>query len=170
MDCHYTINNKRIVTRFINPEKAVNAPVLVLLHEGLGSIELWKKVPEQLATATGLAVFLYDRQGYGYSDALDLPRPFDYLQREAFDWLPLVLEEAGIKNPILFGHSDGGSIALLYASRYPCTALVIESAHVLVESVTLEGIKTAKNAYGSSNIREKLYRYHGEKTDDLFSA
>lgn len=170
-DNHRIINNKKLYTRWIKPEGvAADAPVLVLLHEGLGCIEMWKRVPEMLAQATGMPVFLYERQGYGKSDPLELPRPKDYLEREAFDWLPQVLEAEGIQTPILFGHSDGGSIALLYAARYAVRAVIAESAHVCVEEVTLEGIRDAQQAFRESNIREKLQRYHDDKTDALFSA
>lgn len=168
-------NGKRLYSKRWLPETEASLgelPVLVLLHEGLGSVALWKNVPEQLALRLGLEVFAYDRQGYGLSDRMDLPRPMDYLQREAFEWLPSVLEQAGMgeRPPVLFGHSDGGSIALLYASRHPCSALVVESAHVYVEPVTLAGIETAKQAFRDTDIRSRLQRYHGDKVDDLFDA
>jgi pimeloyl-ACP methyl ester carboxylesterase len=91
------------------------APTLVLLHEGLGCVELWRDVPERLAAATGWGVFAYSRFGYGRSDLTTLPRPMDYMQREAFTVLPQVLYAAGIEQAVLVGHSDGGSIAAVYA-------------------------------------------------------
>ena len=91
------------------------APTLVLLHEGLGCVELWRDVPEHLAAATGWGVFAYSRFGYGRSDLTTLPRPMDYMQQEALVVLPQVLDAAGIEQAVLLGHSDGGSIAAVYA-------------------------------------------------------
>ncbi|MEH0155090.1 alpha/beta hydrolase [Limibacter armeniacum] len=144
------------------------APTLVFLHEGLGCIEFWKDVPSLLAQETGLNILSYDRQGHGQSDPLSSPRTVEYLHHEAQLVLPLLLEKLGISRPILIGHSDGGSIALLYAAHHPTRAIVTEAAHIFVEEVTLEGIKHAVAAY--PKIKDKLYKYHGEKTDTLFYA
>jgi pimeloyl-ACP methyl ester carboxylesterase len=149
---------------------AKEKPTLVFLHEGLGCIELWKGFPELLATATGLNAIVYERQGYGASDPLDLPRPMDYLEREALDYLPELLRQLKIKNPILVGHSDGASIALVYAGRYPVKALISEAAHVFVEEETLKGVVEAKNSPVLPIIKEKLKKYHGDKTNDIFHA
>ena len=92
-----------------------DAPTIVLLHEGLGSVTLWRDVPERLATATGWGVFAYSRFGYGQSDTVELPRPMSYMHDEASDVLPRVLRAAGIERTVLIGHSDGGSIAAIYA-------------------------------------------------------
>ncbi len=91
------------------------APTLVLLHEGLGCIRLWRDFPEKLAAATGFGVFAYSRAGYGYSDTADLPRPIDYLTREALDVLPHVLDKIGFQRGVLLGHSDGATIAAIYS-------------------------------------------------------
>ena len=112
-------------------------PVLVLLHEGLGCIAMWKRFPAALATATGCRVFAYDRLGYGGSGPLREPRQTDYLHRYAHEELPAVLDAEGIEAPVLVGHSDGGSIALLYAARHTPQAIVTVAAHVHVEPITL---------------------------------
>lgn len=164
--------NKRLrVQQLSHTEgRAKGHPTLVFLHEGLGCIELWKGFPALLAAAVGLDAIVYERQGYGQSDPLDLPRPMDYLQREALDYLPELLRQLNIEKPILVGHSDGGSIALVYAGRYPVEALITEAAHIFVEEVTLKGVADAKNNPYLAVIKEKLRKYHGDKTDDIFSA
>jgi pimeloyl-ACP methyl ester carboxylesterase len=114
----------------------------------------------------------YDRWGYGLSEPFDRPRTSRYLHDEAYDAMPDVLRAAGIGQAVLFGHSDGGSIALLFAARFPeLTAGVIsEAAHVFVEEVTLEGIRAAVSAYAENDLRQRLARHHREKTDRVFSA
>ncbi len=146
-------------------------PTLVFLHEGLGCLELWKDFPEKLCQATGLNGFVYERVGFGKSSPLGLvPRPFDYLEREGRDILPAVLKEAGITNPLLVGHSDGGSIALVYAAHHPdaLCAAITEAAHVFVEPVTLKGIQDAGKLYFEGNLKSKLERYHFENTHKAF--
>lgn len=106
------------------------APTLVLLHEGLGCVALWRDVPEQLAAATGWGVFAYSRFGYGQSDPTALPRPMDYMQQEAQTVLPRVLAAAGIERAVLVGHSDGGSIATVYAGAYPAQSVTMPGAYV----------------------------------------
>ncbi len=145
-------------------------PVLVLLHEGLGCIAMWKRFPAALATATGCRVFAYDRLGYGGSGPLQEPRGTDYLHRYAFDELPGVLAAEGVEAPVLVGHSDGGSIALLYASRHAPRAIVTAAAHVHVETVTLAGIREAVHAWNTTDIPERLTKYHGTKTRQIFHA
>ena len=161
----------RIAARRIDPPGAAEgAPVMVFLHEALGCIAMWKDVPERLAAMTGLPALIYDRHGHGQSDPMPRPREPDYLDRESFDVLPRILAECGVTDPILVGHSDGGSIALLHASRHPVRALVSEAAHVFVEGVTLAGIRQAVATWRSSDLPQRLARYHGDKTDALFSA
>jgi pimeloyl-ACP methyl ester carboxylesterase len=145
-------------------------PVLVFLHEALGCIAMWRDVPAQLSRMTGLPALLYDRHGHGRSAALPGSRDPDYLEREALEILPQVLAAVGIVDAILIGHSDGGSIALIYASRYPVRAVVTEAAHVFVEDVTLAGIRDAVEAWRGTALSERLARYHGDKTDALFLA
>ena len=153
------------------PPQASAGPTLVFLHEGLGSIGQWRDFPAQLCALTGLPGLVYERWGFGRSDPLTGPRPKDYLLREARDSLPEVLAAAGIADPpILFGHSDGGSIALLFAAAFPgrTRAIVSEAGHVFVEAVCLTGIRAAGVAYERGDLRKGLHRYHGANTDALF--
>ncbi len=151
---------------------------LVFLHEGLGSIAQWTArgvdVPARLAAATGRPALVYERQGYGRSDPLSAPRHPGYLFDEAWQALPGVLDAAGIDRAVLIGHSDGGSIALLFAARFPdrTDRLVSEAAHVIVEEVTLAGIRDAKAAYeaAGSRLKSALQRHHGDRTDAVFAA
>jgi pimeloyl-ACP methyl ester carboxylesterase len=145
-------------------------PTLVFLHEALGCIAMWRNVPAQLSRMTGLPALVYDRHGHGRSGALAGPRNPDYLDREALEILPAVLAAGGITDPLLIGHSDGGSIALLYAARYPARAVVTEAAHVFVEEVTLAGIRDAVEAWRGTELEQKLARHHGRKTGTLFNA
>lgn len=154
------------------------APALVFLHEGLGSITQWTgrgiDVPARLAVATGGRALVYDRQGYGRSDPMTAPRHPRYLHDEAWQVLPALLDAAGIDRAVLIGHSDGGSIALLFAAEYPGRAagVVSEAAHVIVEDVTLDGIRVAKGAFEAPDGRLKaaLGRHHGDRTDAVFAA
>jgi len=144
-------------------------PVLVLIHEGLGCIEFWKDFPAALRDRTGLDVFAWDRLGYGGSDPAEGPRDTRYLHREANTFLPAVLAAAGVaRPPILFGHSDGGSIALLHAASQPVAACVTAAAHVFVEEETLAGIRAADRLYRTTDLHARLARYHGDRTDTVF--
>ncbi len=162
----------RLFAEWLEPAEATEEPVLVLLHEGLGSTAFWKDVPELLAARHGLRVFLYDRRGYGRSDPELLPRPLDYLDRMALVELPAVLEAAGIRRPILLGHSDGGTIALLFAAAFPerVEAVVAIAAHVFVEEVTVAGIRAAVAAFEAGELRRRLERFHGARTEAVFRA
>ena len=153
------------------PPRAAAGPTVVFLHEGLGSIGQWRDFPAQLCTLTGLPGLVYERWGFGRSEPLTGPRPRDYLHRQAEDSLPEVLAASGIDDPpILFGHSDGGSIALLFAAAYPdrVRAIVSEAAHVLVEEICLAGIRLARADYEGGELRKRLQRYHGANTDTMF--
>lgn len=156
-----TANGRKLDYRWIAPARP-EAPPLVFLHEGLGSIELWREFPDRVAAATGCGVLIYSRYGYGRSDRLDGPRPLDYLHQEALIALPEVLERLGLVNPVLIGHSDGASIALIHAGagRWPVRALILEAPHVFVEEVTLAGIVEAKRAFETTDLRHRLARYH----------
>lgn len=147
-------------------------PILVFLHDSLGCVQLWRDFPERLASATGCNVLLYDRLGYG--KAAPMPshvRPVNYLEQEA-DLLHGLLQEVGVGKAILFGHSDGGSIALIAASKYKeqVQAVICEAAHIFVEEVTLKGIHAAMEAYKQTNLPERLAKYHGGKVETLFRA
>lgn len=153
------------------PSHAPSGPTLVFLHEGLGSIGQWRDFPAQLCARVNLPGLVYERWGYGRSEPLTGPRPRDYLHREALDSLPEVLAACGIADPpILFGHSDGASIALLFAAGFPdrVRAVVSEAGHVSVESVCLMGIRAAGIAYEQGDLRKGLHRHHGANTDPMF--
>src|SRR6185295_13539660 len=119
---------------------ASGAPTLVFLHEGLGSVALWKHFPSEVVAATGCPALVYSRHGYGKSDKLTEPRNVDYMHREALDVLPEILDRLDIESPILIGHSDGASIALIHAGagERPVRGLVAMAPHVFVEDVTVE--------------------------------
>jgi pimeloyl-ACP methyl ester carboxylesterase len=133
---------------------------IVLLHEGLGSVGLWRDFPRKLSEATGLPVFAYSRPNYGRSSAsAPLPRPVRYMHDEAV-LLQEVLRAAGIGDPVLFGHSDGASIAILHAAAAPVRALVLEAPHVFAEDLSLESIAKARDAYERGGLRPRLARWH----------
>jgi pimeloyl-ACP methyl ester carboxylesterase len=142
-------------------------PALVFLHEGLGSVAMWRDFPERLAQACGLPAFVYSRTNYGRSSATaPLPRPVRYMHDEAL-LLPEVLRAAGISDPILIGHSDGASISILYAADHPVRGLVLEAPHVFGEEVSFASIARAKEAYEKGGLRERLAKYH-ENVDAAF--
>jgi pimeloyl-ACP methyl ester carboxylesterase len=144
-------------------------PAIVMLHEGLGSIAHWKAFPSLLADATGAGVFLYSRYGHGRSDALNEPRPIDYMHHEAQVVLPEILRQAGIERPLLLGHSDGASIALIYAGAFPDSpaALVLEAPHVFVEDISVSSIARVRKQYQGTDLPRRLGRYHAN-ADSLF--
>lgn len=145
---------------------------LVFLHDSLGCITTWRDFPKDLSEAVGMDALVYDRRGYGRSEPMGPePRGLDYMHREA-DVLAVLLEELGIERAILFGHSDGGTIALLAAARYPqrIAAVITEGAHVFVEEVTLHGLEEARRLYATTDLTERLRRHHGERTEALVQA
>ena len=151
-------------------DRSPGGPVLVFLHEALGSAGLWRDFPAALAAATGLPAMAYSRRGFGGSDPRPLPLPTDYLDREADRSLPGILAALGIARPILVGHSDGATIALMHAGSAAGRAVegvIAEAPHVFVEEETLTGIREALPVY-RGGLREKLLRHHGEQTDGVF--
>ena len=146
-------------------------PTLILLHEALGSIEQWRDFPQALVAATGMPALIYDRCGFGGSQPLMSPRGVDFFDRELLS-LDDLLQTCGIKRPLLFGHSDGATLALLYAAAYPDRplAVVSEAAHLFVEEETLSGILEAVQRWQNGDLRERLGRYHGEKTESVFAT
>jgi pimeloyl-ACP methyl ester carboxylesterase len=169
-DTFETVLDKTLRVRHLKQASGEGQPSIVFLHEALGCIELWKNFPNLVAEATGLNVVIYERQGHGESSPLDLPRPLDYLEIEAQEYLPQLLKQLGIKCPILIGHSDGATIALIYAALYPVSMVLTAAAHVLVEDFTIKGVGLAAQDYHKNNIGEKLAKYHGAKAHDLFWA
>jgi pimeloyl-ACP methyl ester carboxylesterase len=157
------IEGAHLEYRWFGPPAPVGADI-VLLHEGLGSVAMWKAFPDRLAEATGRRVFAYSRQGYGASLPAVAQREPDYMHVEAEAVLPKVLDAAGVERPILFGHSDGASIALLYAAAHPdrVSALILEAPHVFVEPLTVDSITATGSAFRATDLRGKLARYHGD--------
>lgn len=157
------LDGRRIEYRFVDPVAATRAD-LVMLHEGLGSVSLWRDFPEQLAQATGCRTLVYSRHGYGRSSPLEAPRRADYMHEEARVWLPAILDRLGIRRPLLFGHSDGASIALIHAaSRASDVAGIIALApHVKVEDLSVRSIAAAKTAYLETDLRTRLSRHHAD--------
>jgi pimeloyl-ACP methyl ester carboxylesterase len=138
---------------------------LVLLHEGLGSVAMWRQFGQLLANQSGMKVLAYSREGYGTSSALPAPRTARFMHREALEVLPALLKTLDIQDCVLVGHSDGASIALLAAARLPqVKAVVSMAAHVFVEAITLESIRLALQLYEdpASGLRTRLARYHAD--------
>lgn len=139
-------------------------PPLVFLHEGLGSVELWRSFPVDLRAASGgPATLVYSRHGHGRSDRAALPRPTSYMHHEADVVLPQVLAHFGIEAPVLVGHSDGASIALLYAGAgHPVSALVLMAPHVFVEDLTVHSISTMHEEAADGALLDRMARYHDD--------
>jgi pimeloyl-ACP methyl ester carboxylesterase len=138
-------------------------PTLVLLHEGLGSISLWGDFPSKLAAATGSGVVVYSRYGYGDSDELEAARSMKYMHDEALMVLPEVLARLSIAEPILVGHSDGGSIALIHAGSHDNTkGLILLAPHVFVEEISVKSIAAARVAFETTDLPQKLARHHAD--------
>ena len=147
-----------IESQWLQREKA--GPTLVFLHEGLGSLGLWRDFPKRLAEKTNLSAFIYSRAGYGKSDPAPLPRPVHYMHDEA-EVLKQVLKTEDIRDPILVGHSDGASIAIIYSGRgNPARALILEAPHVFTEESGLASIAKMKSLYETTELRQKLARWH----------
>ena len=143
---------------------AVSRPTLVFLHEGLGSVALWKQFPRQVAEAAGCPALVYSRHGYGKSEKLEAPHAVDYMHHEALDVLPAILDQLGIDSPVLIGHSDGASIALIHAGagKRPVRGVVAMAPHVFVEDITVKSIAGAKATFQNADLAERLGRYHDD--------
>ncbi len=156
-----TISGVQLEYRHLEGDPA--RPTLVFLHEGLGSVELWKDFPREVAEGTGNAALVYSRRGYGRSDPIDSPRSPQFLQDEATVTLPALLAELGVKDPILIGHSDGASIALIYAGTFPHVRGVVAMApHVFVEPEAQTAAAALEESFLSGDMAEKMSRYHHE--------
>jgi pimeloyl-ACP methyl ester carboxylesterase len=156
-------DGRRLETQWWGPGPAA-APSLVLLHEGLGSVSLWGEFPARLAAATGCGVLAYSRLGYGRSDPRPLPWQPGYLHDEAQAVLPRLLDAAGVRRCVLFGHSDGGSIAAIHAGTVPDArrlGAVLLAPHFIVEDVTLAGVRAARARWeASGRMRQRLAPHH----------
>lgn len=156
--CSHRIEYERVVVT------RADRPTLVFLHEGLGSVAMWRDFPSRVAHATNCNALVYSRYGYGSSEPLREPRTVSYMHDEALATLPELLDQLAIDRPILVGHSDGGSIALIHAggARRPVGGLVLMAPHVLVEDISIASIAAAKVTYETSDLRAKLAPYHAD--------
>jgi len=139
------------------------AMTIVMLHEGLGCVELWRDFPQTLSENTGFGVFVYSRAGYGQSDPCDLPRPMDYMTQEALEVLPEVISQIGLRKGVLLGHSDGATIASIYAGSvedFRIRGLVLMAPHFFTEEFGLAAIAEAKKSFSEGDFRDKLAKYH----------
>jgi pimeloyl-ACP methyl ester carboxylesterase len=154
------------------PGDAARHP-LVFLHEGLGSMELWRDFPDKVAARLGAPAIIYSRFGYGRSDGLTGPRTIRFMHEEALDVLPALLDQLGVERPVLIGHSDGASVALIHAAiaARPVAGLALMAPHVFVEPVTVASITGIRETYrkgaAAGDLRARLARYH-TRVDDAF--
>ncbi len=164
---HTLIDGIRLETRVI--PGAASKPWLVFLHEGLGSVSLWRDFPDKLARRLDMPALIYSRRGYGASDALAGPRQPDFMHREALDVLPALLDAHGINRTLLIGHSDGASIALIHAANHPdrVAAAVLMAPHVMVEAISHQSIARVTETYERGEPRSRLARHH-HHVDDAF--
>jgi pimeloyl-ACP methyl ester carboxylesterase len=164
-----TVNAFDLEYRMIGPAPD-QAPTIVMLHEGLGSAALWGDFPERLQAATGAGVFAYSRAGYGGSSPVKLPRPLDYMHVEALDVLPKLLDAVGFRRGMLLGHSDGASIAAIYAGAHQdhrVQGVVLMAPHFIVEDISVTSIAAIKQAYETTGLKAKLARWH-RNVDNAF--
>jgi len=161
------VDGKKLYVKKIIPKLSDDKPTFILLHDALGSVAQWKDFPELLAGTMDCQVICYDRAGYGLSSDGDGYVFPGYFENEAFLILPELIRQLSLsKLPIIAGHSDGGTIALLYASKHPASAIIALSAHVVVENETIKGVK--ETAAGEEHIINKLRKYHGERAHTVF--
>ncbi len=167
---HIAVGSASLEMRWIGP-RPDEAPTVVMLHEGLGSVAQWGELPDRLAESTGCGVCAYSRAGYGASTSGEIPRPLTYMHDEALRVLPEVLTAVGFRRGVLLGHSDGASIATIYAGGvqdHRVRGLVLIAPHFFVEEVSVASIARAKTAFESGDLRARLTRYHGENVDAAF--
>ena len=173
-DSFIKIKNKNLFLREIfNEEKTASGkPYIIFLHEGLGSVKLWYDFPVRLCQVTNCHGLLYDRFGHGESDGFISKREKDYLYKEAAEILGEIISILGIKKVILYGHSEGGTIGLIYSALSPesVLAVITEAGHAFLEESTIEGINDTVKIYESTNLKKKLWKYHGDKTENLFRS
>lgn len=164
-----TIGSADLEYRMIGPAPG-DAPTIVLLHEGLGSAALWGEFPDRLQQATGAGVFVYSRAGYGASSPVTLPRPLDYMHVEALEVLPRLLDAIGFRRGLLVGHSDGGSIATIYAGGiqdHRIRGVSLIAPHFVVEDITVQSIAEIRKSYEAGDLKPKLARWHSH-VDNAF--
>src|SRR6266851_7643907 len=163
-----TIGDTKLEYCFVGAADA--PPTIVMLHEGLGSAALWGDFPDKLAAATGAGVFAYSRAGYGASSPVTLPRPLSYMHDEAQKTLPALLDAIGFRRGLLLGHSDGGSIAAIYAGSiqdHRVRGLVLIEPHFFVEDMNIAAIRKTANDYKTTDLRARLQRHHANADDTM---
>ena len=163
------LGGMRLEYRMIGP-RPQDAPTIVVLHEGLGCVGLWNEFPDKLAAATGAGVFVYSRAGYGQSSPVTLPRPLTFMHEEAKEVLPKLLDAIGFRRGLLLGHSDGASIAAIYAGSvqdHRVRGLILIAPHFFTEDMGITEIARAKEAYATTDLRAKLARWHAD-VDNAF--
>jgi pimeloyl-ACP methyl ester carboxylesterase len=166
-----TIGSHDLEYRMIGPRPG-DAPTIVMLHEGLGCVGLWGDFPDKLQQATGWGVFAYSRAGYGQSSPVALPRPLTYMHDEANEVLPKLLDAVGFQRGVLLGHSDGASIATIYAGMHQdhrIGGLVLMAPHFFTEDMGIAAIVEAKKAYETTDLKAKLARWHNDP-DNAFKG
>lgn len=158
-----TVQGRRLEYELLSARER-SAPAIVLLHEGLGSLALWRDFPARVAEATGAPVLVYSRYGYGRSAPLAEKRPIRFMHEEALQALPELLDSLAIERPVLLGHSDGASIALIHAggAGRPVAGVIAMAPHVMVEEYGLASIRRAKQDYATTDLRARLARYHAD--------
>ena len=169
-DRHLTVLGHTLEVQWCGPSPK-EAPTIVFLHEGLGCVSMWRDFPAKLAKATDCGALTFSRLGYGKSDPCQLPRPVRFMHDEGLTVLPALLEAAGVRECVLVGHSDGGSIAIVYAGGTPAMPLrgiITEAAHVFCEELSLNSIRKARDAFSNDDLRDKLERHHGANTECAF--
>lgn len=164
------LGDQRLEYRWVHPREA-GRPTLVFLHEGLGSVGIWRDFPDRVAAETGCGVFIYSRAGYGRSSPVALPRPLTYMHHEGLDVLTHLLEHLDLGPVVLVGHSDGASIALIHAGGTQApdiVGVVCLAPHVMNEEVCVASIRQAKVAYETGDLRQRLAKLHGDNVDCAF--
>lgn len=163
------VDDVQIEYAWVGPDRGAPPP-LVFLHEGLGCAALWRDVPAVIAERTGHRALVYSRRGYGESDPAPLPRPVSFMHDEAHGPLPALLDALAVERPLLVGHSDGASIAIIHAATRPgdVTALVLEAPHVFVEDCSVASIARMKVLYDTTDLAARMVKYHGDNTACAF--
>ncbi|KAB2915761.1 MAG: alpha/beta hydrolase [Hyphomicrobiaceae bacterium] len=162
------VDGRQIEYRMI-PGDALEQPTLVFLHEGLGSVALWRDFPDKVAARLGARALVYSRFGYGQSGGLLAKRTPEFMHTEALEVLPRLLDRLGIERPLIIGHSDGASIAIIYAgsSGHPVHGLVLMAPHVNIEPFNIESIARVRESYATTDLKQRLAKYHA-RVDDAF--
>jgi pimeloyl-ACP methyl ester carboxylesterase len=167
---HLDVDGLRLEYRMLGPSPE-SAPTIVMLHEGLGSVSMWRDFPDRVAKTTGFGVFVYSRMGYGSSSPCEVPRPLTYMHDEALNTLPCILDAIGFHRGIVLGHSDGASIAAIHAGECRderVRGLILMAPHFFTEDAGIESIARTKSDFESSDLRARLYKHHGENVDGAF--